>query len=260
LASLKELELNEASWWAFWADLSWTGADSYVLTSRESDEYFFNRGGFLGCEGGAASVAGAEAALVRAGRNPCFSVPDECAQVLRALTSRGYTAFDSMAVLELGRPTFRTSPALAISSGQEVEPADWAAAYSLSFYGDLSESEAATRVASRVAREQSVTLIEGKIDGDAAGVLAAFRSPGLIGIYCVGTAGGFRRAGVAGSLIRAAWDIASAEGRSLVLQTILSENALGFYSRGGFRRLHSKTLLARGSGGTGGKQAGRGPP
>jgi hypothetical protein len=51
--------------------------------------------------------------------------------------------------------------------------------------------------------------------------------------------------GVAGSLIYEASKIAMAEGRLLVLQTIISDKVEDFYVRGGFRRLYLKHLMRR---------------
>jgi hypothetical protein len=46
-------------------------------------------------------------------------------------------------------------------------------------------------------------------------------------------------------MIHEASKIASAEGRLLVLQTIVSDQVEDFYRRGGFRRLYLKHLMRR---------------
>ena len=40
-------EFNEVSWWSNWADTNWPSRNAYLLFSKDFDEYFFNRGGFL---------------------------------------------------------------------------------------------------------------------------------------------------------------------------------------------------------------------
>jgi len=51
--------------------------------------------------------------------------------------------------------------------------------------------------------------------------------------------------GVAGSLIREASMMASAEGRMFILQTIVSEDVQDFYTSGGFHLLYMKQLMRR---------------
>jgi hypothetical protein len=51
--------------------------------------------------------------------------------------------------------------------------------------------------------------------------------------------------GVAGSLIHEASRMASAEGRLLILQTIVSDKMEDFYLRGGFSRLYLKHFMRR---------------
>src|SRR5574337_629804 len=48
----REYELNEVSWWGKWVDETiWVSKNSYAIFSEEfKDEYFYNRGGFLGVE------------------------------------------------------------------------------------------------------------------------------------------------------------------------------------------------------------------
>jgi GNAT superfamily N-acetyltransferase len=90
-----------------------------------------------------------------------------------------------------------------------------------------------------------VTFFAAERDGKTLGVLAAFRTPGLLGVYCVGTLGIHRSIGVASSLIHEASRMAAAEGRLLILQTIASEDAEGFYAKRGFHRLYVKKLMRR---------------
>ena len=245
MASGRDLELNEIGWWSHWADVHWAGEATYVMLSSDFDEYFFNRAGFLDCVGGEDAIPKIEAEFEALARPSCFSVQEECGDVAAILESRGYTTFDRMSVMQLDRPKFKTAAGLTVLSDQEVETAEWAAAYSLSFYGGLGMRHLVSLIADRLRMEPSVTLFAGEKGGKTLGVLAAFRTPGLLGVYCIGTLGEHRSVGVAGSLIHEASKIASSEGRLLILQTIASEKVDGFYARGGFRRLYLKRLMRR---------------
>ncbi len=245
LASHQDLELNEAGWWSRWSDVQWTGERSYVMLSSDFDEYFFNRAGFIDCSSGLDDVEKIEARFEAAGRPPVFSVQTECKELAALLNSRGFTSFDEMSVMELNQLKFKMATNLKVMQGQDVETTEWAATYALSFYGNLSLQGPVERIVHRLAEEPSVILVSGKKDGKTLGVLAAFRTPGLLGVYCVGTRVENRRMGVAGSIIHEASKIASAEGRQLILQTILSDTSEDFYARGGFRRLYLKHLMRR---------------
>jgi GNAT superfamily N-acetyltransferase len=245
LASGKDLELNEAGWWSHWADVSWTGERSYVILSSDFNEYFFNRAGFLECGDGRDAITRIEAKFEAARRPPCFSVQNECRELAALVNSRGYASFDEMSVMQLGQSKFKQANGLKILRGQDVETTQWATAYALSFYGDLSLREPVASVVGRLAGEPSVSLFAGEKDGNTVGVVAAFRTSGLLGVYCVGTRVEYRGMGIAGSLIHEASKVASAEGRLLVLQTIVSDGAEDFYARGGFRRLYLKHLMRR---------------
>ncbi len=249
MASDKNLELNEAGWWSHWADVRWASANSYVMLSSDFDEYFFNRAGFVDCSDDRDVVVRMEAKFEAAGRPPCFAVQSECKELAAMLDSQGYVSFDEMSVMQLGQPEFKKTTDLEVLLGKEVGTGEWAATYALSFYGNLAMQEKVARIAGRLGGDASVTLMAGKKDGVILGVLAAFRTSGLLGVYCVGTIDRHRRMGVAGSLIHEASKIASGEGRLLVLQTIVSDGVEDFYTRGGFRRLYLKRLMRRGASG-----------
>lgn len=245
MTSSRDLELNEVGWWSHWADVRWAGETSYVMLSSDFDEYFFNRAGFVDCRGGQDTIPKIEAEFEALARPPCFSLQEDCREVAAILESRGYATFDQMSVMQLDQPRFKTAAEVTVSSGQEVGTAEWATAYSLSFYGDLSVRDLVSPIAERLRAEPSVTLFAGEKDGKTLGVLAAFRTHGLFGVYCVGSLGKHRNMGVAGSLIQEASRMASAEGRLLILQTIFSDNMEDFYTRGGFHRLYLKQLMRR---------------
>ena len=246
MVSLRDLEFNEASWWSLWADVKWLGSAAYVMLSSDFDEYFFNRAGFLECSDAKAAILTAEKAFEAAWRAPCFSVPEECGGVVQTLESHGYDAFDRMSVMRLGEPGFRVASGLSVNSGEEVDVSDWATAYSLSFYGDLGVKDSVTRIVKRLGRDPAVTLLAGEKGGGLAGVLAAFRTPGLLGVYCVGTLEKHRRSGVAGSLLAEVSRMAASEARVMILQTIVSDRVGNFYLDGGFSEIYSKLLMSRG--------------
>jgi GNAT superfamily N-acetyltransferase len=215
------------------------------MLSSNFDEYFFNRAGFVDCRGGQDAIPKIEAEFDALARPSCFSVQEDCRVIKAVLESRGYAGFDKMSVMQLEQPKFNTAAGLTVLSGQEVGTAEWAATYSLSFYGRLVMQDSLSIIVERLGTKPSVTLFAGQRDGKTLGVLAAFRTPGLLGIYCVGTLREHRRLGVAGSLINEAGRMASAEGRLLILQTIASEKVDDFYAKGGFHRLYTKQLVRR---------------
>jgi hypothetical protein len=245
LASGKDLELNEAGWWSHWSDVQWTGETSYVMLSPDFDEYFFNRAGFVDCSSGLDDVVKIEAKFEAAGRPPVYSVQTECKELAALLNSRGFTSFDEMSVMQLGQLKFKKATDLKIMQDQDIETTEWAATYALSFYGNLSLQGPVARIVHQLAEEPSVILVSGQKHGKTVGVLAASRTPGLLGVYCVGTRVENRGLGVAGSMIHEASKIASAEGRLLILQTIVSDGFEEFYARGGFHRLYLKHLMRR---------------
>ena len=100
-------------------------------------------------------------------------------------------------------------------------------------------------IARRLVEKRSTTLLEAKLDGAVAGVMAIFRTPSLAGIYCVGTVPRFRRRGVAGSLLRRASEIATAESRLMMLQTLRSDRVEEFYKKRGFTRLYQKCFMEK---------------
>ena len=75
--------------------------------------------------------------------------------------------------------------------------------------------------------------------------MAMFRTRGIAGAYCVGTVPEFRKKGVATALLARARQIATEEGRSLILQTLNSDGVLQFYLRRGFEVIYSKKVLTR---------------
>ncbi|MDV3292990.1 MAG: GNAT family N-acetyltransferase [Nitrososphaerales archaeon] len=241
----RDLELNELRWWSNWAKLSWLDKNTHMLSSRDFAEPFFNRAGFLSCAGISSSLEGVERRFRSLGLDPVLLVHDKCTVGRKALTRKGYRMVDTMTVLASTSDLPRADPAptIAVSSSCSID--DWSRAYLQSFYGDERLLLAVTKVARRLKKLREATLLQTRLEGSVAGVLAIFRTPGLAGVYCVGTLPKFRRRGVAGTLIGRAKEIAIAEGRRLCLQTLESDGAEPFYLARGFTKLYRKNFLAK---------------
>ena len=240
----RELELNELEWWRNWAELDWMGRDAYLFRSSEMPEVFFNRGGFLNCEPSDKILSGLETRLQESGRNPAIMIYESCSELADGLAKAGYRKADVMTVMQadgkLGSKTM--SPAV---TDQARDAGDWARGYLMAFYGDLKLMSSVEKAVRRAQKLDSTTLLEARIGGEMAGVLAVFRTPGLAGVYCVGTIERYRRRGVAEVLLARAGEIAEAEGRTLVLQTLESDGSEPYYARRGFRVLYRKLLLQK---------------
>ncbi|MDE1852315.1 MAG: GNAT family N-acetyltransferase [Thaumarchaeota archaeon] len=235
-------ELNEVRWWSRWARLRWRG-EGYLLTSKPLAEPFFNRAGALTCGGVAGTAPWAESFLSRLGMSSTVVVFDSCPAAKKLLAS-GYMEVDSMAVLLSKSPIRREW-----DEGKEIEtsrsPRSWTAAYLRSFYGDEGLAGVVAPIVAPLLKAKAVTLLESRVRGKTAGVLAIFRTPGIAGVYCVGTVPEFRGLGVATALLARAREIAAAEERSMVLQTLWSDGLLRFYMERGFEEMYSKRLLER---------------
>jgi len=242
--SRRDAEINEARWWSHWAKLSWARNDCYLLTSEEFTEPFFNRTGALSCDGVARAASWAEEEL-RARRLPStVLVFESCVGGANVLRASGYRAVDTMHVL-VSKGTISgsrgTEPAVYASSSA----GPWVNAYLRAFYGSEELAGSVTPIARRLLKAKATTLLEAKVRGRVAGTLAIFRTGGLAGVYCVGTVPEFRKMGVATRLLSRAREIADAEGRQLILQTLASDGAELFYSQRGFERLYSKMIMEK---------------
>lgn len=230
-------------WWSRWSELHRPADKSYLILSSVFNEWFFNRAGFLDCNQGPDLIASLEGVFHRAGKQPCFTLKEDCIQLEAFLKSHGYVTFDQMSVMQLDRSDMTRLDGLKFLRGSQVKTDRWASTYLLSFYGELSLQEPTMIVANRVAKDPSVTLMSAERGDTTVGVLAVFRTPGLLGVYCVGTLADHRRSGVAGSLLSEAADIAADEGRLLILQTMISDMVEDFYARRGFKRLYLKHIM-----------------
>ena len=237
----RDLELNELGWWGKWAKLEWLGKDAYLLSSKEFPETFYNRGGLLSC-GSVASLRPLEGRLSALGARPALMVFDSCRGAARALASSGYRKEDTMTVMASASSAAGEA---GVETGRAKSARAWAEAYLKAFYGELSLLPTVLRIVRQLMQNDRTTILEARLEGRAAGTLAAYRTGGLLGVYCVGTTPGFRGRGAAGALIAHASDLASSEGRVLFLQTLESDGVVPFYLRRGFRVLYRKNLMTK---------------
>jgi ribosomal protein S18 acetylase RimI-like enzyme len=216
-----------------------------MLSSKEFPEPFFNRGGLIECRDATPLVRRLEKKLQGPGRSPVITLPEDCEVVQDTLVQEGYTQSDVMSVMvRTGHSLLRAATAVNI----EPAPSDeqWSKAYLLSFYEELKLLPAVMKVVRRLRGVKSVSLSAAKIDGEAVGVLATYRTPGLAGVYCVGTLPRFRSRGIAGALLEYAHRDAESEGRTLFLQTLKSDGAEHFYAGRGFETRYRKLLMQKG--------------
>lgn len=237
-------ELNELRWWSHWAKLDWKG-DGYLLSSDVFKESFFNRAGSLGCRSLAGTASWAERGFLRRGLDSTLFAFDSC-KVVSALLKSGYKKADVMSVL-LSRAPIVDAHQQQVDTSRD--PGSWTSAYLRSFYGDVQLTDAVETIVSSLSRSKQVTLLESRVRGGMAGVLALFRTAGLAGVYCVGTVPEHRNRGVATSLLAEARRIADSEGRGLVLQSLRSDGSLGLYLGRGFEKLYTKLVLEKSSNG-----------
>jgi GNAT superfamily N-acetyltransferase len=243
---VRDVELNELRWWSRWARLRRHG-DGYLLSSGAFREPFFNRGGSLSCGGMAGAAAWAEGVLSPSGTGCTLFVLDSCSAA-KKLAASGYRRVDVQSVL--------FSKGQVGKGGREQEiaatthPEAWTAAYLRSFYGDEDLAGVVDPIVVSLMKTKAATLLESRAGGKTVGVLALYRTPGLVGAYCVGTVPEHRREGVATGLLAEARRIADGERRTLILQTLASDGALQFYLRRGFGLMYSKLVLEKAHSGT----------
>jgi GNAT superfamily N-acetyltransferase len=241
----RAIELNEAEWWSHWGKLRWLNKQCYLLSSSEFREPFFNRLGLFTCEINRKSLAEAEETFTKAGLVPHVTLVESCRGSEQFLRRRGYSGEDEMLVQRLGSATIHSSEEVEVHHAGPGDVRAWVETYLLSFYGDLALEKEVTRIIDEILPMESVTLLVAELGGKVAGATALKRTPGLLGLYCLGTLPKFRNRGVARSLLSAAQYIAISEKRILVLQSLASEETEPFYSKFGFRRLYAKLFLRK---------------
>ena len=242
--SSRGIELNEAKWWSLWGRVRWLG-DSYILDSRYTSEPFFNRAGLLSCNTSEGELRRIEGTFRRNRRIPHVVLPEDCARSASMLRAAGYTDVDRMVVWAAGGDAIQASEKVRVRRVMADEAEKWCEAYLLSFYGDLVSKPQVERIIRRASGLKEVSLLVAEVRGKVVGVTALFRTPGLLGLYCLGTLPKHRGRGVARTILSIALGLAVAEGRRLVLQSLLSEETHPFYSRFGFQKLYVKRLLQK---------------
>lgn len=246
-------ELNEVSWWSLWAETTWLNDGAYVLLSKDFDEGFFNRAGFVKIPRDVDGSLGLiEATFGKRGRTPSIYVRQDRNQprLLRALAGAGYSITDQMAVMDAETPSFKVNREIELEVGLgRLE--DWAETYLRAFYGEMSQQKLVMRVLGGVSQSKDASLMLARLDDNPVGCLALFRSDGVCGVYCVGTHPDFRRKNVASTMLDLSRRLAASEGRKLFLQTILSDSLENFYTKLGFKRAYVKDIFVK----TGGRVA-----
>ena len=251
-------ELNEVGWWSGWGNVRWLDARCYVLESRDFNEPFFNRAGFLSCNASAMLLGQVEAAFNSTGQAPHVTLFESCRKAGLLLKKRGYEAVDMMTVMQMRTPSMSVNEAVHIREGGAGEIGRWCDVYLLSFYGDLALRPRVVRVVERISRLDSVTLLLAELNGKIAGVAALYRTPSLLGLYCLGTLLEFRGKRVAHSLLGRAQALAESEGRKFILQSLRSEGAESFYYEAGFQQLYTKGFRQKMADGISQEAKGRG--
>ncbi len=214
------------------------------MTSSRFREYFMNRGGFLDCDGGT-RLPEVESAMSGRGVVPHFFIQESCGGIITKMIESGYEQVDRMAVMTPGATKLQAIRNLRVEVASGAGFKDWATGYLQSFYGSLDLLPSVTAVLQPMEALRDATLLVGRVRSTVAGVLALHRTPGLLGVYCVGTVPEFRGIGVAASMLQAALEAGEPEGRKVVLQTILSDGYEPYYQRRGFNRLYLKALLRK---------------
>lgn len=223
-----------------WASLRRHGG-GYMLGSTELAEPFFNRAGSFSCRELGSTAAWAEPIFRRSGVHPTFLVFDSCNGADDLLAS-GFRETDIMTTLLSIGPIGGEGGGKIVAA---TDPDRWTKGYLLSFYGNDNLAGVVSRIASSLLRSRAVTLMESRDGEEVVGVLALFRTPGLMGAYCVGTVPRRRGRGIATGLLTRAREIAESEERALVLQTLSSDGLLGFYLHRGFEVMYAKRFMEK---------------
>jgi len=239
-----DCERNEVAWWSNWADVAWFGSGAWLMTTSKFPEYFLNRGGILDCKS-ARRLNDIEESMIRRRLVPHFFIQEGCKETIRSMLGSGYERVDDMAVMTPMAPRLHEIESLRVEAATGVGADEWARTYLRSFYPDLSLLPAVKGTLRAMQGVRQKTLLLGRIGGEAAGVLALFRTPGLLGVYCVGTVPEFRGRGVAASMLSAAQRTGDSERRQMILQTIRSDGYEPYYTARGFKRLYTKALLRK---------------
>jgi GNAT superfamily N-acetyltransferase len=252
-------ELNEVSWWAKWVDETvWVSKNCYaVFSDTFKDEYFYNRGGFLGAERVPEdAIEAIEREFTKRKRStPCILVEEgrPWDKLRASLSSRGYKVGDRMSVMEVqpqAKSKSASNPGVEVtlvgsrSKGKELQM--WTRTYLQAFYGDQRLNGEVNKIMRKIVKDKKASVILARMGETPVGCAVMYRSTGgVAGAYCIGTAPSFRKKGVAATMLRYMRAIAESEGRRLILQTLASDSAEGFYLKQGFTLAYVKTFYER---------------
>jgi GNAT superfamily N-acetyltransferase len=253
----REYELNEVSWWAKWVDETvWVSKNCYAIFSDAfKGETFYNRGGFLGVERVPEdAIEAIEREFAKRKRStPCILVEEgrPWDKLRASLSSKGYAVGDRMLVMESeAKSKSASNPAVEVatigsrSKGKELQ--EWTRTYLQAFYGDQRLSGEVNKIMRKVVKDKKASVILARMGRTPVGCAVMYRSAGgVAGAYCIGTAPSVRGRGVAATVLRHMREAAEGEGRRLILQTMASDSAEGFYLKQGFRLAYTKTLFKR---------------
>lgn len=218
------------------------------MCSQQFNEPFFNRAGFVAAESGWSETVSEAELMFQAERlQPCFYVQDakEFNKMRKGLVSRGYTVSDAMSVMEMRSPSFDANHEVAAELTQSEAVEEWCRAYLLSFYDDTKLLDPTLRIMRKVAKMEEVVLVSAKYRGATVGVLALHRSGRTTGVYCVGVVPHYRRMGIAATMMRFAHEFSGKADSQLILQTMLSDEVEGHYTKMGFTRCYIKTVFVK---------------
>jgi GNAT superfamily N-acetyltransferase len=130
------------------------------------------------------------------------------------------------------------------SKGKELQ--EWTRVYLQAFYGDQRLSDVVGEIMRKAVKDRKVSVILASVGKEAVGCAVMYRSVGaVVGAYCIGTAPSFRGRGVAATMVGRMRDLAQGEKRRLILQTLASDSAEGFYLKQGFRLAYTKIFFER---------------
>lgn len=244
----KPYELNEARWWSGWTETTWPSKDIYLMFSKDFDEYFFNRAGFVRVPSSTEkSLEVIESEFAKHKRIPHMFVQNNSNHpaLLRALAERSYKISDQMSVMQMGTPMFKVNPELTLEMGVDGKLQKWVDIYLNAFYGETERYETVVRILQGITKMKETSLVLASLKERPVGCLALFRSEGICGVYCVGTHPDARGVRVASTMLDFSRKVAASEGRKLILQTILSDAVERFYLKLGFQRVYLKDLFVK---------------
>ena len=252
----RDYELNEVSWWAKWVDETvWVSKNCYAMFSEVfKNEWFYNRGGFLGEERvpvDAVEAVEKEFSTRKRATTSILVEEGSAWQRLRAtIASRGYVASDKMLVMESKGKFVAKAPNSAVvvslvgqRKGERLD--EWTRAYLSAFYGDQRLNGDVNKIVGKIVGDKKASFVLARMGKMVAGCAALYRTAGVMGAYCIGTVPRSRRKGVAAAMIGFMRGLAAKEKRALILQNMASDEVEGVYLKNGFKLAYSKTLFEK---------------